>query len=363
METITRKTSSYNPLSFLNVFKIVAAFSVFLIHYTGKTIVSNCPFMSFLAYGTEPVGIFFVISGVLFFFAYYIKIKTNKTTFKDFFIKRIIKFWPLLIIMSVCFYLFALYAYFSNTQVPDWVSPNIFDFLITIFFASPVLFTGDFGNIVSVAWYISVLMFCYLIAFLLTKLDKKVKNKTIFLAPLILGIIMIMLNAKYPFFNVLLGRGLFAFFLGFYVAYALEKFAKFKSKTKIIIRICLLILPIFRIVMSFFPNYDSVIFVYPYITVPITYIAPLFFVFYDLKWFNKFSEFKPFKYLSNISFDFYMLHSFVIGTLGTIDISFYNTWWLLIIIVIYAIVVSSISYFAISVKFCNYLEKKLGYAH
>lgn len=351
-----------NPLSFLNVFKIIAAFCVFLIHYPLQETIMACPCLSFLTYGTQPVSIFFVMSGVLFFVAYYGKIKDNKLTFKDFFLKRIIKFWPLIVIIALCSYICALVLFFGGQELPVPLSVNFLDLLMLLVFGGPTVLTGEYGKIFSLSWYICVLMFCYLIAFLLTKLDKKIKNKTIFLLPLILGFLMVTLECQYPFFNVLTGTGLFSFFLGFFIGFILPKFNKITANKKTIIRICALILPIFYIVMFYFPELSNVIFVYPAITVPLVLVVPLLFVFYDLKGFNNFARSKPLQYLTDISYDFYLLHCVGIGMFISLDSSIVDTWWMIILTFLCCLAISILSYHFINTKIVNHLNKKLGYA-
>ena len=238
--------------------------------------------------------------------------------------------------------------------------------LIGIFLlANPAcLFANNLGSIYGSSWYIAVLMFCYLIAFALIKLNKETRSIFIFVIPIIISFFIIITKPGLPLFTNPIGHGMFSFFIGFFVGIGLQKFSNLNQKKKIPIRILSSALSILYLVIFFTPSLKKLFSVLPGgIIVPLIFLIPLLFIFCDLKILNKFCSLKPFTYTANVSFEFYMIHSGILKSLKLVDRSLKSQYWFMICILISIFIISAVLHYLISEKFAGYLTKKIKYGH
>lgn len=129
---VTRKDSNNRDTSFayLNLLKILCVLPVFLIHWPqsfelAKPTIDGSSFLYFLRNDTAVVGIYFLMSGIVFMLAYYNKFINNKTTLKEFFKKRFIRLYPLVAIMIIITFLFnETYMYFNGNPLPNCPYPH-----------------------------------------------------------------------------------------------------------------------------------------------------------------------------------------------------------------------------------------------
>lgn len=167
-------------LHFLDLFKFVAAICIAcMLHYHDHLLPSyslEFPFADhkFFCYWTTHgwifVEMFFMISGLLFYQVYLPKIKSENYKFKDFFCARAIRLYPLVIITSLYMYLWQFILEKNTGMV--WSSAGTLK-LWTLF--EDIIFCGSMydGSLNAPLWYLNVLLVCYVLAYIMTKLTEK----------------------------------------------------------------------------------------------------------------------------------------------------------------------------------------------
>ena len=179
------------------------------------------------------VEFFFLVSGFLMF-NYIEKIKVG-LAFKDFFIRRIIRLMPLIIIAAIS-YEILLYIYpkvfgdyFYNLKPDFWG-------LIISMLGIQAGWTFENPMINNPMWYISVLILCYIIFYIITKISvlKNYKCVYFYILLIFLGLSIQKNGTDLAFFNSYTARGYYAFFFGlvfsiFFNNYKISKFIKILS--------------------------------------------------------------------------------------------------------------------------------------
>lgn len=225
------KNRSYS----LDFLKIIATILIVFHHYQQ---ILNIEFKGINFYGGKfyfgyLVEFFFLVSGFLMF-NYIEKIKVG-LTFKDFFIRRIIRLMPLIIIAAIS-YEILLYIYpkvfgdyFYNLKPDFWG-------LIISMLGIQAGWTFENPMINNPMWYISVLLLCYIIFYILTKISitKKYNHIYFYIAIVFLGLSIQKNGTDLAFFNSYTARGYYAFFFGlvfsiFFYNYKISKFIKMLS--------------------------------------------------------------------------------------------------------------------------------------
>ena len=88
---------------------------------------------------------------------------------------------------------------------------SLWDLFSDIVFGGKALFTiGTTLN--GPIWYISVLLICYFIAFLLSKIYKKYNSRLIFTIPIIIGIMIRYANLNMVILNICVARRIYFIF-------------------------------------------------------------------------------------------------------------------------------------------------------
>lgn len=167
-------------------------------------------------------------------FNYIQKIKQG-LNFEKFFINRIKRFIPLITIAAISFevllyvYLKVFGDYFYNLK------PDFFGLIISIL---GVQAGWAFENpmINNPMWYISVLVLCYIIFYIITKISvsKNYKYVYFYILLIFLGLSIQKNGTDLAFFNSYTARGYYAFFFGlvfsiFFNNYKISKFIKMLS--------------------------------------------------------------------------------------------------------------------------------------
>lgn len=289
-------------LKFINLYKIIAAliiscflhYDLIFLPYLGKTFEGNSQFLKFLMANTSNylVEFFYVISGMLFVFAYLEKIDLRQLVFRDFIDKRLRRLLPLTIITTfVMFFLQILCKAFLG--VPFYPGEINVDSLIRAFFllGSTILKV----RVNAPAWYVFDLIICYIIAFLLTKHRKKIGIITYFL-PIIVGCIIQETGLNFPLLEFHASRAYIAFFTGVILGILIPLFSLNKNITPIILGVVLIILPLsLRAYVKDWSIVSSCM-VFPGVIL----------IGYFTKIFNKISDNAVVTYLGVISFDIYL---------------------------------------------------------
>ena len=342
-----------NRFYLLDFFRGIAAIAIVIFHYKifyieavslNSYVATEQPLYSvlFLAYehGWIAVQFFFTLSGFIFFNLYRTKILEEKISFKNFFILRFSRLYPLHLLMLILVGLFGLF------KVEAFGLPNydIKHLLLNLF----LIQTWGFENGPSFndpAWSISVEILMYCIFFFIAKTNKLFLPLS--LLTLLLSIIIIF---KYKF----IGYGGFCFFIGGLSYLLYEKLAKYKFINKNIFKVCqfflLLILIIIFIINKFPLSYIVLKLILLTFLIPSIIFVSVFFQRLN------FSIFKKISLIGNLSYSIYMIH-FFIQMLLVLFLSFYkiqisfNSFWVFFSYLSFCIIISFFSF--------NYFEKPL----
>lgn len=183
--------------------------------YNGGAILYNLS-----VHGFVFVEMFFIISGILFSFAYKKKIETGMK-FDYFFSKRIIRLFPLMIITNV--FMFLGNCILKSINDTLWINGtvNIMDLCIDVLFGSQGVFNHEL-TLNGPTWYISVLMLCYILAFILTKLSVRLQTNYLYVIPIVIGV-MIYSGIYFNLWNMYVARGFCSFFIGIIIGILMKK--------------------------------------------------------------------------------------------------------------------------------------------
>lgn len=217
----------------IDFLRIILLFVIILFHIFQKQHLGTYfPDMSHSAlFGDKAVEMFFVMSG--FFLVYTFK---NTTSFFSFIKKKVIRFVPLLVFMTFCYWILSLIC---NTPFDKYNA--IFEILML----NNIGITTSAGNIGG-SWFISVLFFSSVVYFIILKIfdDKKTILATSIVAYISLVLLVTLTHGKmdginriyFDFINIGVMRGLSCVGLGCLVGFAYkflntELYAKTKIKT------------------------------------------------------------------------------------------------------------------------------------
>ena len=257
--------------------------------------------------GLLLVELFFEISGFLFVTAYLNKITDDRINAKEFFIKRIAKIYPMMLLSSVAMYILELCHYqLHNTW---WLNstPDIWHFVLS----SLGISTGWFLNITNAnmpVWYVAILFQCYAIAYFITWLIKKYKlSKILFVIPIVLALSSdgsTLAGSNFLWMNYNSSRGLKSFFAGVLIAVLIEEYGDFLEIRKTIVcftsvAVITWVLVIGKVYGSDLVGdlYDVLDFlIYPSVIMLSIYCDPI----------RKLIALKPFVWLGKISFEIYL---------------------------------------------------------
>ena len=163
---------------------------------------------------------FFTISSFIFYYLYLYKIQNNKISWKDFFIFRFSRLYPLHFI-TLNFILILYLIFTLNHLIPFQFSEiNIKHYLLNILLISSWGFENN-ASFNTPSWSISIEVLLYILFFLITKIKVKILYSTLFL---ILFSIFIFYLSK------LIGYGIFCFFIGGFTYLIIEKINNYKIK-------------------------------------------------------------------------------------------------------------------------------------
>ena len=358
-----------NSIAYFNILRFIGAISIsVLFHYNDHFLknlyltnqIESGSIWEFLAqYGFIFVEMFFIISGILFSFYYFKKIN-NGMNLKDFLINRVIRIYPVLIITTIFMYFANYVLYSTGCRLWSDGTLNIWELLSDMIFAGKSFFNA--GNTLNgPIWYINVLMFCYILAFYLSKISIKKKSIIVFIIPILIGIMIKYASLDFLILNTRVARGLIAFFVGIVLGEALKKYDGISKENKTVIKTALAIVTIISIfVLTFKDRYMYVgdeTFFYSFIFFP-----ALITLLYDTKWLNKICSTKFVKYLGNISYGIYMWNFPILITFHILNV--FNivqmqvlTWEFIGILFVTHMVVATLSYFFLEKGWADLLKE------
>lgn len=287
----------------LDFLKIVATILIVFHHYqqiTGLTF-NRLNFYNGTFSFSLVVEFFFLLSG-FFMFRYVRRIKKG-LSFKEFFLKRVVRLLPLVLISAIAYELL-LCVYRAVFHQNYWgISINIWGIIID---ALGVQAGWSFGNpcVNNPTWYISVLILCYVVFYFSTWMCKKLKVSPTYayIFIILLGCGIMSYGIDLPFLNYSAARGYYSFFFGILLA-------KLLNKRTIKLKHCLIsaataIFTIWLIVGRFswmVPTGDNYL---------MTFVAfPAIIIFFLYRPIAKLFDHKAISFLGAATYDVYIWHS------------------------------------------------------
>lgn len=217
----------------INLLRILAAVEIsFFYHY--MLVYGQLPFVTeiqdILRYMIDitdcSIELFFIISGFIIQINYGEKIRARTVSFKEFFLKRVFRIYPTMILSVVviaviqwfCKYVYGYYA------ILDYSSPEkntAISFVLSLFgLNSGWICSRDEYSINGPTWYISILMICYVLYFVAKRFWAKTRKKEIIttIGIIVVGYVLLSRNIHFPLLFEACGRGYYDFFLGVLIA-------------------------------------------------------------------------------------------------------------------------------------------------
>lgn len=217
------KNRSY-PLDFL---KIVATVIIVLHHFQQNTNVmyeNSVNFWGSWFYWGYMVELFFLLSGY-FMYRYVSRIENGEMTLSAWFAIRAKRLLPMVAISAVGYEICILvYRAITGAVWPYFGELSIWGTVIT---ALGIQEGWAFSNpgVNNPVWYVSVLMACYVIFYVLCALSRKLNCSPLyfFTAMVLLGIGIQTFGINKPFLTAQVGRGYYSFFFGLLIAAFVNK--------------------------------------------------------------------------------------------------------------------------------------------
>lgn len=216
---MTESISKYQRNHAIDFLKIAASIFIVFHHYTqtvyvsGKGVFFGGPFN----FGS-CVEFFFIVSGYMMC-RYQAAIQKHEITFKHFYGRRALRLLPLVAISAIAYeLLIILYREVTGTL---YAGHNL-DLSGTLFDCLGIQAGWAVSNptINNPTWFISVLLLCYLIFYVLNFLTgkKKLNVYYFYIIVVLVGMGSYSFKLDLPFFNTYSGRGYFSFFTGILLA-------------------------------------------------------------------------------------------------------------------------------------------------
>jgi peptidoglycan/LPS O-acetylase OafA/YrhL len=190
---------------------------------------------SFYKFGSVAVQFFFVISGFIFFMYYRQKINQNIINFKNFFILRLTRLYPLHFLMLILMLFFQIIHLYLNGKYFVYEENNFKNFTLHLFLIQEWGFKNSGWSFNAPAWSISVELFCYISFFFISLVYIKNFIHTFILVVMIFIFYVLI---KPNFGNLIIG--ILLFYVGGLTFYV-YKFLKLKIIAKKNLYIILLI--------------------------------------------------------------------------------------------------------------------------
>lgn len=344
-----------------DILKFICAIVIACIyHYQNDfpnvTLFSNIPVINKLStFGYMLVELFFIMSGFLFFTSYFSRIKDKSLDMVSFFKKRYIRLIFVTGITTIIMFVLQQSYCLINDEFWIWGNNDLGSLLLQLLGIQYWLKPG-IVSLNNAVWYISVLLFCYIVFFYVSKLVIKKKNIFIFLIPVFASLLIQNYNINIPLLNYNITRGLSSFGLGVFIGCLCSNFSNKKNISKI--SFVTLIIVLFLYIFLGDSAIGDLLFLLTFIVYP---LLILFVVGIDDK--LKFINGKFTKYLGNLSFGIYLwnlpiqLATILLNQIFELNFNYNSIYFFLIQVVIH-IVVAILSYQLFEKKMLPFLEKK-----
>ena len=284
----------------LDIIKIVCTIIIVLHHFQQITGFRFSRFVNFYGgkiYFGYAVEMFFIISGVLTY-KYIEIIRNREITFIDFFRKKAMKHYIIAPITVIAFAVFRIICKNIYNRSIDFTFTDVLN-------SSLLLHVTGWINTTSLnhpIWYISVLIFCYIIFYYIIILSSRynINEMNCFAIMIILGLIIKLFNINVFLLNSLSYRGFVSFFWGLVLFNSFNEANNNKQASKAL----LVILYIFVIIIfKSSIQYTCLVFVLYPVLLRISLAC-------NIKVFNKQIE-----KISSMTYAVYMWHTFFIELL------------------------------------------------
>lgn len=228
-----------NPLAFINPVRVILALSIVLLHMPFGFEVYRPGFASVIwgfremsRYGSNQA--FLLIAGMMFFVAYYGKLRSGELKIGNFFLKRVLHIVPAVFVTVLTVYVIHLISHFTHS--PD-TNINVLDLLIDLLFFGKRYFGGEFATYNPPIWFLSALFMSYFVACFVIFVTKKKPSILWMLIPLFV-FFLAAFGVDLPiFFLRRAAIDCFNFFLGIFFMLFLTKFVTFRKCVTIPVKI------------------------------------------------------------------------------------------------------------------------------
>lgn len=283
--------------------RIFATYAIMFHHWqqvTGATFQNHINFWGSSFYWGYIVELFFVLSG--FFCAKQIKNIGGGSNFCVFYLKKLLRFLPVVAIAAVTYeVILVVYAHLYQQLYFDYPIDFFGVLLDTLCIQHGWGFADP--NVNYPTWYISVLMLCYVAFYIVTKIAKQLNAKVVpfYTVMILIGVGIQTYGINLPFFNADTGRGYYAFFTGILLGIFLEN----HKITPLGSIVCVLNIVVFVGLIAFKPHY------LPYgVIYPLTFVVyPSIVMLLSTDVAEKIFKNKIWTWLGTISFDVYVWHN------------------------------------------------------
>src|SRR6056297_760202 len=232
-------TDKKDRLDYLDYLRVVACFSVIIVHVSAMGIVSSesgsfyykgiILFNRFFKY-TTPVFLF--LSGITSFYGY----RNREYKYLDFLSRRLKTVVVPFVLWSSIYYVILVYT-------------GAYDFNILFYIKNLIL-----GNMSYHLYFIPILLQMYFLSSIFNYLFEKLEGGKVIIIALIINIIS--LNIYFPFSDRFFSKYIIFYILGIYLTKEYEKFIKFSRKIKAQAFILFLASTFVYAVFYYFKRYD-----------------------------------------------------------------------------------------------------------
>lgn len=343
----------------LDILKIFAIILIVFHHYQQMYDVkfSTINFFGGTYYIGYVVEFFFVVSGFVIYPSIR-RIQDGELNFVSFFKKRYLRLLPLLAITALVFEgLICCYHLYTNQYYHDFH----FDPIGTIATALGFHAVGiiDQPKINNPTWYISVLLECYIVFYIATKISAKIKlNRNVIYSILALSrVAIIHYDIDMPFVTSQVARGFMGVFVGLILSDVVHKY--YNSYARKIITIISAIINI-SLIAYFYLSKGSAVYYEQYYLTFIFY--PTIVSLFTLPAISDFFKSPLIGEAGKISFDVFMWHAivFIIPKMfreAGFPMPDFKSASMMLIMTIIAIIVGVLSYYFIEKPFNRILSK------
>ena len=305
------------------------------------------------------VEFFFILSGLLA--VKYIKYIQEGLAFKDFFQKKYVRLFPLMaasaVVYEVLIYLFG----FFNVQEFHWMFSLDINIWGTVITALGIQAGGAFANpqINNPLWYVSVLLLCYILLYVVVRVGKK---KNINVGYLVIFMIFLAVGIRtygiaFPFFNVQSAKGYIPFFFGVLIGMFFEN--RDSKKKEVVVSILVITILLMLIIFQ----YDNVESNIDYVMTFLFY--PALITIFNSATAKKIFSFKIFHILGNISYGMFVWHvdlilaMFIAISALNLEVNIYSRVAMYLFAVV-CILVGILSHYLYERPAIKYIEKKIA---